>query len=143
MTQHVFLLAGISSLLIAGTSALASNGEAKGEAPKAAVSANATVATADQAAPPDVVAAPDPVTPFTLEGTDLGRMLNRDATNVSVMRLRGGAMRLDVGGGFRSVLVVRITPEGKAETSCIMSEKAAERIFAPQRNKTPQTRQEP
>jgi hypothetical protein len=59
----------------------------------------------------------------------LARMLNHDSANVS--RMPDGAEKLDVQGGFRSVLIVHTTTKGKRVVSCIASEKAAERIFIP------------
>jgi hypothetical protein len=144
--KQAFCLVSLSLLLISGASALAaSDGGAKGAASPGTVSADGVAKSSENepARANEHPAIGDQGRPFTLEGTDLGRMLNRDASSVSIMRLRGGVMKLDVGDGFRSVLVVQITPEGKTEISCIMSEKAAERIFASQRNKTPETPKEP
>jgi hypothetical protein len=67
---------------------------------------------------------------FTIEGTDLGRMLHRDA-NAFPVRNRDGSMKLDLQGGYRNVLVVRITPDGKPEVSCIATEQQAQAVFAP------------
>jgi hypothetical protein len=69
--------------------------------------------------------------PFQLEGTDLGRMLKRDTQNLVIRRDPRGPTMLDVGGGFRNVLVMYTTPDGKQVISCIASEEQARAIFAP------------
>lgn len=79
-------------------------------------------------------ASPDQPSPSPLEGTDLGRMLKRDTSNLLMRRARDGAMMVDLAGGFRSVLVVQISEEGKPVISCIVSEKQAEAIFVPRKN---------
>lgn len=125
--------------LFASVNSLAASGEVS-------PSNRSTPASAPQPAPvesPASAADPAAAAPFTLEGTDLGRMLRRDAGAVSIMRIHGGAMSMDVHGGFRSVMVVQITPEGQAQTSCIISEKAAERIFARPAGKAPEKPKEP
>lgn len=66
-----------------------------------------------------------------IEGTDLGRMLKRDTANVAITTAPDGAIALDTAEGYRSVLVVQTTPEGKRIVSCIATERAADEIFNP------------
>jgi hypothetical protein len=138
MTKQGFLLAGITSLLIFGGSAIAaSNGDSKGGAQSVvpAVAGASTTATSQLANTGASGATnADQLAPVTFEGTDLARAVRRDASIVSIMRVPGGT-RLDVGGGFRNVFIARITPEGKVETACIISEQEAARFFAPQPDK--------
>ncbi len=75
-------------------------------------------------------------TPFTLEGADLGRMLRRTTTALPI-RNRDGSMKLDLQGGYRNVLVVRIGADGKPEISCIASEEQARAVFAPVQKAAP------
>jgi hypothetical protein len=65
-----------------------------------------------------------------LSQTDLGRMLKRESANLSVQRARDGATLLDIGDGFRSVMVAHVE-NGAMVVSCIASEKEAKAIFVP------------
>ena len=65
----------------------------------------------------------------SLEGTDLARMLRRDA-KVERLPTRFAGERLDVGGGYRSVLVVAVDAEGKPVMSCVANVKAAKKALA-------------
>lgn len=77
--------------------------------------------------------------PSLLEGTDLGRMLRRDAAVLPIERMPGGATELDLRGGFRSVLVMHTDSKGKLVLSCVVSADAAEAMLNPK----PRDRQEP
>lgn len=107
------------------------------EAPKPAAASRADSAQTTVAPPgippvaPGVAVVPlASATPFTLEGTDLGRMLHRDE-NALPTRNRDGSMKLDLQGGYRNVLVVRIMPDGKPEISCVATEEQAKAALAP------------
>lgn len=79
-------------------------------------------------------------TRFSREHPALARMLNHDATNLPIVRMPDGAERLDLQGGFRSVMIAYTTPAGEHVVTCIASLKAAERIFTP---KAPEPAKEP
>lgn len=70
-------------------------------------------------------------TRFSREYPALAKMLNHDATNLPIVRMPDGAEKLDLQGGFRSVMIVYTTPAGERVVTCIASLKAAEKIFAP------------
>lgn len=100
-------------------------------------------AKAEKAAANAVANAPDAAAAsmqFRLDYPDLAKMLNRDSSNLPVVRRPDGSQMIDLQGGFRSVMVVYTTPSGERVISCIESLKAAERIFAQQ---TPETPKEP
>jgi hypothetical protein len=71
-----------------------------------------------------------PAKDSAIEGTDLARMLRRDTQNLMLRKTARGGMQVDLDGGFRSVLVVRVGPDGKPHISCIASEREAEKFFA-------------
>jgi len=75
-----------------------------------------------------------------LDATDLGKMLQRNTSDLFVTRTRDG-MTFDPDGGFRNVLVVKIGADGKPVISCIVSVEQAAAIF--ERPKTPQVEKEP
>ncbi len=89
--------------------------------------------TKDPAAPTDGISQNLPVTNEVLRQwlaqTDLGRMLRRDAASLVTRTLPGGAVALDMGDGYRNVLVAQVAPGGEAVVSCIASEKQAEQIL--------------
>ncbi len=122
-TFRYSLLVGALTIMLAAVPAVAENsGKAGGPAPSNQVTSAAAQAPGDEG--PSIM----------LRGTDLARMLRRDTANVSVRTSRATGMAFDAAGGFRSVLVVQVTPEGNHVISCIASEQAAERIFAPRKN---------
>ena len=118
--KRLYVVAGLAVLIgLSGTSLSAASTEAK---PAKTEPAQAST-TADAAMP------------FTLEGTDLGRMLNRDISTLLIRKTRqGSSIRID--GGFRSVLVIQTDADGKAVVSCIATEKEAAAVFAAPRKKT-------
>ena len=84
-----------------------------------------------QSAKTDAAAQPAQESPIA--GTDLARMLRRDTQNLLLRKTVRGEMQIDVDGGFRSVLIAQIGPDGKARISCIASEREAEKLFAPRK----------
>lgn len=92
----------------------------------------------DKAKPPksdanvvtDVAAGPS-VRTVGLAGTDLQRMLRRDFSPTRLTKTLDGGAMFNLDGGFRSVLVMTIGPEGEPVTACVATEKAAEEAMAP------------
>jgi hypothetical protein len=82
-------------------------------------------------------AAPARGVPLRFEDTDLARMINHDATRLTVRKAADGTMMLDLAGGFRSVLVMTIDADGKQVVSCISSEKQARKMFEPAQPNAP------
>lgn len=129
---RLLLILSLTSALLSGAVAFA--GPAEG--PATANDPSSLKPAQTQAASPEaptgpMLGGPAGLLPFQLEGTDLGRMLKRDTQNLVIRRDPRGATMLDIGGGFRNVLVMYTTPDGKHVISCIASEKQARAIFEP------------
>lgn len=106
--------------------------------PVLAEDADAPKSSAPSSTEQSVVAQADPAaTPTSatgrpqLAGTDLQRMLRRDASPARFTRRSDGVTVFDLNGGFRSVLVLSVDSKGKPEMACVASEEAAEANLSP------------